>query len=205
MKLLSLKARSNYMPPEQFAQVLGAIPSLKIRKWKDEDIQMLFKCCYWLELRFGEAIRLNVEDFDLDVNEVLLGQTKTEKNDKAMIPAPFKPELSIWLMDKKGPLFPGLTYGTAIKWIQRLGKTLNIIAWTTPQSETGEKTKTHIFRKSIGKDMIYGTFGRKAPLSVITKGLRHRGRSPLATTIHYLKVDGEDVKDWWGEETNDLF
>ena len=204
MNFLPVKPRNNYMPPEQFAQVLEAIPNLKIRKWKDEDIQMLLKCCYWFELRFGECVRLKAEDFDLDVNEVLLGKTKTGKNDKAMIPAPFKTELTIWLSDKKGDLFPGLTYGTAIKWIERLGKQLNIIAWTTPQSESGEKTKTHIFRKSIGKDMLLGTYGRKAALSVISKGLRHKGRNPLATTIHYLKVDGEEVKDYWEEESNDL-
>ena len=187
------------MPPEQFNQILDAIPGLHIRKWNDEDIKMLFKICYWLELRFGEAISLTKESFDLDVNEVLLGHTKTEKQGTAMIPNHFKPELQAWLYDKQGPLFPDLTYNTAIKWIQKLGKKLNIQAWITSQSESGEKTKTHIFRKSIGKDMLYGTYGRKAPLSVITKGLRHKGRNPLATTIHYLKVDGEDVKDWWND------
>jgi integrase len=188
------------MPPEQFALVIDTIPKLKIRKWKDEDIQMMFKIDYWLALRFDEGLKLKAEDFDLDVNEVYLGTTKTEKGDSANIPEPFKHELNVYLVGRKGPLFPGLTYGTAITWINRLGKMLDIPAWTTPQSESGEKTKTHIFRKSIGKDMIYGEFGKKAPITFVSQTLRHKGKNPLAMTFKYLKIGNQDVKDWWQEE-----
>lgn len=196
-----MRARPNYIPPEQFEQVLEAIPSLHIRKWKDEDIQMLFRMAYWLELRFGEAIRLQAEDFDLIMNKVYLGKTKANKNDDTGIPPLFRMELSLYLQGKTGPLFPGLTYGTAVKWLERLGKTLNILAWTVKQSETGEKTKTHIFRKSMAKDLLYGTFGKKAPVNVISQSLRHKGKNPLATTFHYLKVSSDDVNNWWEDNT----
>ena len=78
--------------------------------------------------------------------------------------------------------------------MRRLGKMLDVAAWTTPQEVTGEKTLTHIFRKSIGKSMLYGVYGKKAPLNVVQKQLRH---SSLTTTSKYLQVGIEDVKDWW--------
>lgn len=187
------------MPPEQMEQVLQAIPSLHIRKWKDEDIQMLFRICYWCALRIGECIRLKAEDFDLDIAKLYLGDTKANTNDDTAIPKFFIPELAIWLEGKTGPLFPGLTYGTCIPWLKRLGKQLNILAWTKPQSVTREKTMTHIFRKSIGKDQLYGTYGTKAPLPTISKTLRHKGRNPLASTIHYLKASSDDVSNYWDD------
>lgn len=190
------------MPPEQLKQVLEAIPTLKIRKWLDQDIQMLFLICYWCALRIGEALRLKAEDFDLLLCKVYLGKTKANINDDAAIPQFFIPELEKWLTGKKGDLFPGLTYGTVIVWLKRLGKQLEIKAWTTPQSETGEKTKSHIFRKSLSKDQLYGTFGKKAPLPTISKTLRHKGKNPLASTIHYLKAASEDVSDYWQDVAN---
>ena len=146
----------------------------------------------------NESVRLKKEDFDLLSNEVFLGKTKKKKNDFAPIPDPFVSELKQYLsMKKEGRLFPNLTAKTVRDtWVKKLGKRLEIPAWITPQSETGEKTKTHIFRKSIGKDMLYGTHGRKAPLNVVQKQLRH---SSLNTTSKYLQVNIEDVKDWWGE------
>lgn len=194
-----MQQRPNYMPPELFNQVLDAIPTLHIRKWKDEDVKMLFKNCYWIELRIGEAIKLTVEDFDLQRLRVYLGKTKANKNDEAVIPPDYKSELEIYLLGKKGPLLPGLSYPTVLKWINRLGEALDIKAWTTPQSETGEKTKSHIFRKSMAKDLLYGTYGSKATVNVISQSLRHKGKNPLATTFHYLKMSGEDLDQWWSE------
>lgn len=185
------------MPPEQLRQVLEAIPQLHIRKWKDNDVQMLFKICYWLALRIDEAFHLQAENFDFDINEVWLGKTKTEKSGVAQIPNNFRGELILYLEGKSGLLFPGMNYQTTIKWINRLGIMLDIKAWTTKQSDSGEKTKTHIFRKSIGKDMAYGEYGKKAPLTFISKTLRHGGKNPLAVTMKYLQVGGEEVKDWW--------
>ena len=70
-----------------------------------------------------------------------------------------------------------------------IGKALDITAWTTTQKESGEKTKTHIFRKSIGKDMLY----KKAPLNIIMNKLRHTN---LATTSQYLKLNLADTQAW---------
>lgn len=185
-----MRASANYMPPEQFERVLAAIPSLKIRKWKDADIAMLFRICYWCGLRINEAIRLQAEDFDVDMNRIYLGKTKTEAMGKATIPVLFQAELYRYLAGKTGPLFPKLNYPIVYHWLKRLGKDLNIDAWTTPQSDTREKTVSHVFRKSIGKDMLYGTHGDKQPLNIIQKKLRHR---KLTTTSIYLQIGDEDV------------
>ena len=193
-----MKPRPNYMPPEQFNQVIEAIPQLKIRKWKDYDVQMLFKCSYWLALRIDETYNLEKKNFDFEINQVWLGHTKTEKTATATIPKPFINELREFVESKEdGKIFEGMNYQTTIFWIKRLGKMLNIIAWTTPQSETGEKTKTHIFRKSIGKDLIYGTRGKKATLPFVSQTLRHSGHNQLAMTMKYLKVGAEDLSDFW--------
>lgn len=193
-----MKPRSNYMNPEQFKQLLDHVPDLKIRKWKDEDVKMIFKICYWCGLRMIEAKRLHVDDFDLYMKEIYLGKTKTNKEDYAPIPDRFIPELKEYLLEKnKGLLLdPVPTKLTVYKWLKKLGKQLNIQALITSQEVTGEKTVTHIFRKSIGKSMIYGVYGKKAPLNVVQKHLRHK---KIATTSLYLKLDIEDVKDWWSK------
>lgn len=193
---IPVKDKSNYMSQDTFAQVLIAIPSLKIRKWPDEDIQMLFKILYWCAFRPMEGIARSKEDFNLDEREVYLGHTKTINNDKAPIPSLFIAELRQWLLTKPdGPLFPGLTYDTAYRWFVKLGKQLNIPAWTIPQSKTREKTKGHIFRKSLGKDMLEGTHGKKFSIPIISKQLRHA--KPSITQDHYLKASIEAVKEAW--------
>lgn len=200
-----LRAKTNYITQDQLKQIIEAIPRLKIRKWKDEDVQMILKVCYWSALRISEAIRLKAEDFDLDRTEIYLGQTKTNKEDYATIPRLFIPELANYLKGKEGPLLKDLEYNTVYKWIIKLGKMLDIAAFTTNQSITGEKTKTHIFRKSMAKDMLYGTHtpGRKAPINVISRQLRHKGNNALNMTEKYLRVDNETVKEWWDDPTPD--
>lgn len=181
----------NYIPPEQFNSLIESIPLLKIRKWSDNDVAMLFKIAYWCGLRINEAIRLKAEDFDLDLAKVYLGKTKTEKSGRGTIPAAFMPELKSWLVGKAGPLFHKMNYPIVYHWLVTLGEILNIEALITPQSVSGEKTKTHIFRKSVGKDMIYGTRdGVKLPLNIVQKKLRH---TTLDMTSNYLKVGDEDV------------
>ncbi len=193
-----MKPRSNYMPPDQFEDILKHIPDLELRKWKDEDVIMILRICRWCALRMIEATRLKVEDFDLELREVYLGQTKTAKEDYAAIPSPFIPELREYLSNRGGLLLdPVPKRDTVAKWIQKLGVICHVRAWTTPQSVTGEKTKMHIFRKSQAKDMMLGEYGRKAPLNIVMKQLRH---SNLAMTSKYLKVDNEEVKDFWGED-----
>lgn len=193
-----MKPTANHITRDQFDKIMDAIPNLNLRKFAVEDVQMFMKLSYWLALRVSETMKLSVDDFDFDRNEAWLGKTKTEKGAKATIPLPFRGELMGYLEGKTGPLFPGWKYITILKWMEKLGKKLDIKAWTEPQEETGEKTKTHIFRKSIGKDMFYGEYdGQKAPLTFISKTLRHGGKNPLGTTIKYLKIDMEEVKDWW--------
>ncbi len=186
------------MPPDQFRQVIKAIPLLHIRKWKDLDIEMLFKCAYYMALRPGEAAKLHAESFDLETKRVFLGKTKTEKAGLSIIPALFVPELDMYLhfpIKKKGALFPGVNRFIIDNWTRRLGKTLKIKAWTTPQSVSGEKTRGHILRKSMAKDMISGTFGgKKAPISIAMKQLRHK--SPT-TFFKYIQIGEEDLNDWW--------
>lgn len=190
----------NYINPQTFDAILDAIPRLKIRKWADDDIRMLFKILYWMGLRPMEGIRLAKEDFNLEDREAYLGNTKTRTQDRAMIPHVFVPELGDWLATKPaGPLFPKLTYNTFYPWLRKLGTMLDIPAWTIPQHETHEKTKGHIFRKSIGKDMLSGVHktrdGKKFEIPIISKHLRHA--KPSITIDHYLKADIEAVKESW--------
>ena len=191
-----MQSTFNYLNPDDFARAIATIPQLGIRKWLDKDVEMLFKICYWCGLRPSEGIRLKKEDFNLGEREVSLGQTKTAKQDKAPIPARFIPELQAYLDIKEpGSLLPDLTYDTAYVWFKRLGRLLGIIAWTKPQSETGEKTVGHIFRKSLGKDMSRGTYGKKFSPAIVSKQLRHS--KPSITIDHYLKETIEAVKEEW--------
>lgn len=187
-----MKASANYMPPEQFALVLDNIPRLNIRKWSIVDVQMLFKIAYWCGLRITEACNLQVHNFDLDFKRVYLGKTKTNANDRATIPDKFIVELSGYLLGKEGYLFPDMNRFIVYNWQKRLGIILNIEAWTTPQSVTREKTKTHIFRKSVGKDMLYGTIdGVRQPINIVQRKLRHS--NPTMTAL-YLKALDDDVE-----------
>lgn len=192
-----MKDKANYMSQEKFNEVIENIPELKIRKWHDKDIEMLFKILYWCGLRPIEGIMLKKEDFDLEEREVDLGKTKTKKNDAAVIPRDFILELEEYLDTKReGRLLSDLTYNTFYPWLKKLGKICQVPAWTTPESKTGEKTVGHIFRKSVGKDMFGGMYGKDAKrLDVISKHMRHK--KPSITFDHYLKVDIEAVKEVW--------
>lgn len=169
-------------------QVIESIPLLHIRKWNDYDIEYLFKIAYYCALRLGEACKLSVKDFDLDDRFVYLGQTKTNKNDKRVIPKEFIEELELYLVNKQGDLFPGLTVKTIDPWLRKLGVWCDVEAWTTPQSITGEKTKCHIFRKSRGKD--YEKMG-KNPSTI----MQIYGHKSLNTTSNYLRNSMNRVKD----------
>ena len=195
-----MKSTNNYLNQQDFAKVIDEIPRLMIRKWNDEDIQMLFEILYWCALRPNEGIRLRKEDFDLESRKISLGKTKTKLNDIAPIPSVFVPKLANYLEFKEeGRLFDGLTYNSFYPWLKKLGKWCDIPAWTTPQNETGEKTVGHIFRKSIGKDMLTGVHltknGTKFSIPVISKQLRHS--KPSITIDSYLKSTIETVLDEW--------
>jgi len=92
------------------------------------------------------------------------------------------------LKPKKGKVW-NITRQTVYTWLKKWGFELSIPSLITPQSETHEKTVSHIFRKSKGKDMLYAN----APLNIVMTKLRHNN---LQTTTQYLKVKLDDVKTW---------
>jgi integrase len=181
----------NYMSMADFDRVIAAIPSLKIRKWKDIDIEYLFKILYHMALRPSEGIRVHKEHFDIRNRVLYLFQTKTEKHGQTTIPRVFVDELELYLMTKEpGPLFPGLSYINFWYWISKLGEQLQIDPWLAGNRlKTGELTKGHIFRKSWGKNAVNDNIS----IAVISKHLRH---SKTATTLNsYLKADLKQVHD----------
>jgi len=86
---ITLESTNNYMNQYDFARVLDTIPQLRIRKWIDNDVKMLFKILYWSALRPIEGIMLSKEQFNLTNRIINLGQTKTQKNARAIIPLVF--------------------------------------------------------------------------------------------------------------------
>jgi len=184
-----MKSNTNYMPPDEFEKLKRYIIGHEtIRGFKPFDIVLLFKLCYECGLRINEALRLEVKDFDFDRLEIDLGTTKTHKNDSCTIPEKFVEELKSYIETKQGKIWI-VSRQTINKWLKKWGKELNIPSLTTPQTETHEKTVTHIFRKSKGKDMLYAN----APLNIVMTKLRHNN---LQTTTQYLKVKLDDVKTW---------
>ena len=192
-----MQDKINYISPETFLKIQNYIPQLGIRKWKDEDIVMLLRILYYCALRPSEAIYLKKESFNLVDREIFLGKTKTKKADYGHIPNIFISELGDWLDTKEsGRLFEGLTYNTAYRWLVKMGKRMDIQAWLINEKDSNEKTKLHIFRKSVGKDMLNGMYGEKAAsIPVISKQLRHA--KPSMTVDHYLKANLQTVKEAW--------
>lgn len=184
----------NNMSQETLDSVCAAIPLINIQKYRDKDIAMLLRIMYWCALRPREALPLKAEQFNLDLRVISLGKTKTRKNDTAVIPKTFIPELTTWLSNKSGDLFPNLKYHTFASWLRKLGQECNVKGWQTPQHKTGEKTLGHLFRKSMGKHMLAGEHGEKAKnMATISKHLRHS--KPSMTWDYYLKADAEQVKE----------
>ncbi len=193
---------TNYINQEDFGRILDTIPQLGIRKWLDDDVKILFKIMYYSALRPMEAIRLDKDDIDIKNGTIYLGKTKTKTIDTAQIFHGFSEELEEWLWDKdEGRLFVDLTYHRVYEWIVRLGKMLQIQAWLIPEYKSGEKTKAHIFRKSIGKDMVNGMYGEEAQnISVIASLMRHS--KPSMTMDHYLKVNKDTLKKIWSKSND---
>lgn len=186
-----IQSNPNYINQEDFERILAAIPTLKIRKWSDYDVQYLMKILYHMALRPIEGIMRNKEDFDIKNRVCYLGKTKTENHGRVTIPKAFVDELAIYLDTKDpGRLFPNLTYRTFWVWCKRLGMDLDIDAWKPDNRiRTGENTVGHIFRKSWGKDAMDQDIG----IDIISKHLRH---SKISMTMDkYLKADLKKVHD----------
>ena len=191
-----MQSHESYINQEDFTRILDEIPQLNIRKWYDNDVRWLFKILYWLALRPSEAIKLKKEDFNLEDREVYLGRTKTRKGDKVPIPKLFVEPLKQWLVLKSpGRLWPDLKYATLYDWTIKLGKRLDIKAWTTPESESGQKTKGHLFRKTNLKDMYFGTWGKKIDPVIIAGQSRHSNTRVLFEK--YLRLGIEATKEAW--------
>jgi len=184
-----MKPKTNYMPPDEFIKleryILGHV---RVRGFKPYDIVMLFKLCYECGLRINEALKLEVKDFDFDLLEIELGTTKTHENDSCTIPLNFAKSLKLYIDTKQNRIW-SLSRQAVYQWLKKWGEELGIASLTTPQTETHEKTVSHIFRKSKGKDMLYAD----APLNVVMTKLRH---NDLQTTTKYLKLKLADVKAW---------
>ena len=198
MTNLQLSENVNYLPYEKYLEIMDYVEhNLTTRKLDSIDIQMIFKISYHAGLRINEVLKLSKSSFDFNLFQINLGKTKTHSHDKASFPQSFSEELQTYLnternnLSKTDLLFP-ISRQTIYVWLMEIGKALKITAWTTTQKESGEKTKTHIFRKSIGKDMLY----KKAPLNIIMNKLRHTN---LATTSQYLKLNLSDVQSWENE------
>ena len=188
-----MESNPNYINQADFEIILQSIPLLHIRKWDDKDIEYLLKILYHMALRPSEGIILHKESFNLKNRTVYLGETKTSMSDKAIIPKVFMDDLAQWLETKEeGELFVNLKYRTLWVWLKRLGKMLNIEAWSDGNRlREKELTVGYIFRKSWGKDMINQLGYDK--MDVISTHLRHKKAS--MTFDYYLKGNIAKVKD----------
>lgn len=193
-----MKSTINYLNPQDFDRVISEIPRLNLKKWSNKDVEMLFKLCYWCCLRVNEAMKLKPDSFNFETHELFLGKTKTEKGATAQIPPDIELEIHEWLKDKKGYLWPGLTRNRVWYWLIKLGKILDLKCFNENVNDSGENTVCHIFRKSMAKDMLYGTHGKKASLNYVMKHLRHTN---LQTTTIYLGIASQDLKDWFRSDT----
>ena len=191
-----MEDKTNYIPPQFFEKLIVWTLQQEYESLDSKDVVMMYKISKKLALRINETLKRKKEDFDFDFDTCNLGDTKTKKADVATIPKSFLPELKAWLDSKpNGYLFTNrkgkpIARQTVWKWLKDAGKALGLKALTTPQTETHEKTVTHIFRKSQGKDMI---FNDKCPLNIVQGKLRHNN---LTTTSEYLKVKLEAVQEW---------
>jgi len=198
-----MKPKSNYISPDQFNDIVNYVPALQIRKWHDDHVKMSMKLAYYCALRYGaEVSTIQKKHFDYERKEVYLGRTKTKKEDYAIIPDFFIPELKEFWGDKNDDTFvlKDCQAQNMYKWLMKIGEALNIEAFTTPQRITGEKTKLHIFRKSWLKEIMFGdTLKNKGNIGQAQSIARHR---KATTTADYLHLDIEGGKELY--DNNEL-
>ena len=181
-----MQAGPNYITRDQFDMIIEHVPMVGIRKWPTLNVQTCFRLAYWCALRMGEAISVRGKGIDWAAGEVYLGGTKTKDN-YAPIPPWAAPTLREFFLEwgKDRPVLPGCTVRYVYKWLRRIGDDLDIEALRTDQKISGEKNVTHIFRKSMGKDMLSGVYGDRATISEVQAQLRHR--NPVVTG-RYLRL-----------------
>ena len=199
-----MQSTNNYINPVDFERILSHLGGVNMRSYTKDDIKFLFELCYWCGLRVSEALSLEWKNVNIDDSKITLEKTKTDKNVEIFMP----PKIVLLCEEFYGycarthgyeevKLFPTVKYHALRNLIHKIGKDLSISAWTKDnQKRTGEKTLSHIFRKSIAKDMIRGEFGKKADIVTVSRKLRHRS---LSVTQSYLKVDSDIESEFWDQ------
>ena len=193
-----MQGGENYMTPAERQAVEDYVPRLGLRKWRAVDVQWAFRIAYWCALRMSEVPKLRARSFDWEARQVYLGRTKTQAN-YAPVPAfAVAPLRTMWderLADVGDTeLLPGCTTKQVYRWLKKAGEALDIPALTTEQRISGEKAIAHIFRKSMAKDMLLGTHGKKAPIGVVQAQLRHT--NPVVTG-RYLRMGTAAALEYW--------
>ena len=191
----------NYLTPAERQAIQDFVPELHVRKWRAVDIQWAFLIAYWGGLRIDEVPRLRERSFDFTRRTIYIpGRTKNKSNVRPF-PASAVAPLRVFWEERRAdmgdvPLLPNCTTDRIYRWLKQIGKALDIPALTTPQESSGEKTVCHAFRKSMAKDMLWGTHGKKATIDQVQAQLGHS--NPIMTG-RYLRMGGEAADTFWGD------
>lgn len=190
----------NYLSREDWPVLMAAIDQLDVKAAHPTEIKFLFELMYWCGLRVSEALKVTPRKMNLPARTIYLGKTKRAKRDVAGIPAECIPLCKAhlqWRQDhhiKDDIPIVNTTRVTIWRWLNKLGDMTQIPALTSTQEDTGEAVGTHIFRKSIGKDMLFGTHRTAPPLNIISAHLRHKS---MSATEEYLKLNRQAAMDHW--------
>lgn len=190
-----MKSTNNYISQEDFERIIAELPRFVPRTFSAEDCTLLFKTCYWCGLRITEALALSWGDIDADERKITLMKTKTGKNVTVRFPH-FLDDFFFcaYVEDPKQKLFEKIKYHTLLNMMKKIGNELDIQAWKQGQDQTGEKTFSHIWRKSSAKDILQGTHGRKGDIVLVQEFLRHNS---IVSTQHYLKTKGAALEEFF--------
>ena len=191
----------NYIPLEKLEEIIKRLPDLGVRVCDVYTIEMLFRYCFWCALRVNEALRFDTDHWNNEESTVFLPKTKSKSKVYVTIREPLKSVWDEWCLSciangNKKP-FGMIKYVTLTKWLYRLGEMCDVKAWQVRTSESGEKTLTHIFRKSMSKGMKKGDVhkdGKKADIYTIKETLRHKD---VGVTSRYLRISAEEVEEYW--------
>ena len=176
-------------------------------KYPARDVRLLIDMMYWGGLRVSEALAITARQMDTGAGTLRLYHTKTAESESVpMFPA-LRRAVVAWrtgMAPDRTILRPVPRRTTVVAWHKTVGARLGLEFATEPQGKrhrmedgkmvklrrstgTGQKTVTHIWRKSIGKDMLSGFDGecRPADIEEVRSMLRH---SDIRTTIVYLNA-----------------
>ena len=190
----------NYVCPEDRERVIDAVQTLPLKKAHIDDVRFLISLQYWCGLRVSEAIAVTPNAIDRTAHLIYLGKTKTRKHDSVIMPPTLDGMIDTWLESRHRRDIPDdhpvvdVTRKCVEKWYRALGEKTKVKALTTAQKLTGEKTCTHAWRKSLGKDIMSGMYG-DGDITIAAAQLRHRS---VVTTAGYLRQAKSKVMEHWG-------